>query len=162
MGRRGGRLCTRASFFLGQKKGKKIMRLLRRRRQFCLGLGRSTIYDTGSQGSKFQMVQNVGEPTKNYAFVMLLLKRFRNIKDLIHANFLFGKVVFTSWSKREKKLALFSFLYLKKQNFKNICRIGNFSKMDDCRPRLSPIQLATEPKCKKNTFRSWRPGCIKQ
>ena len=93
---------------------------------------------------------NAEEPARNYAFVMLLLKRFRNIKDLIHANFLFGKVVFTSWSKREKKLAFFfSFLYLKKQKFKNICRIGKFSKMDACRPRLSPIQLAKEPKCKK-------------
>ena len=33
------------------------------------------------------------------------------------------------------KLALFSFLYLKKQNFKNICRIVKFSKMGACRPR---------------------------
>ena len=30
--------------------------------------------------------------------------------------------------------ALFSFLYLKKQNFKNIRRIGNFSKMGACHP----------------------------
>ena len=26
---------------------------------------------------------------------------------------------------------------------------------------LSPSGWATEPKCKKNTFRSWRPGRIK-
>ena len=32
------------------------------------------------------------------------------------------------------RAALFSFLYLKKQNFKNICRIGKFSKMGACRP----------------------------
>ena len=50
-------------------------------------------------------------------------------------------------------LALFSFLYLKKQNFKNICRIGKFSKIGACRPGcLSPIQLATGPKCKKNLY----------
>ena len=30
--------------------------------------------------------------------------------------------------------AFFSFLYLKKQNFKNICRIRKFLKMGACRP----------------------------
>ena len=40
----------------------------------------------------------------------------------------------------------FSFLYLKKQNFKNICRIVKFSKMGACRP---PNGWATGPKCKK-------------
>ena len=34
----------------------------------------------------------------------------------------------------QRALALFSFLYFKKQNFKNICRIRKFLKMGDCRP----------------------------
>ena len=44
---------------------------------------------------------------------------------------------------------LFHFYILKKQNFKNICRIGKFSKMGVCRPPIggdrcmSPIQWAT-------------------
>ena len=38
------------------------------------------------------------------------------------------------WLTKQQVLALFSFLYLKKQNFKNICRIGKFSKMGACRP----------------------------
>ena len=32
--------------------------------------------------------------------------------------------------------AFFSFLYLKKQNFKNICRIEKFSKMSACHPPM--------------------------
>ena len=62
----------------------------------------------------------------------------------------------------------FSFLHLKKQNFKNICRIEKFSKMGACRP-LNVRQGACRPSSgrqdinvKKITFRSWRRGCIKQ
>ena len=52
----------------------------------------------------------------------------------------------------------FLFLYLKKQNFKNICRIGKFSKMGACRPSSGRHDLNV----KKFTFRSWHPGGIKQ
>ena len=59
---------------------------------------------------------------------------------------------------------LFSFLYLKKQNFKNICQIGKFSKMGACRPSngaCRPSSGRQDLNVKKITFRSWHPGRIK-
>ena len=62
----------------------------------------------------------------------------------------------------------FSFLYLKKQNFKNICQIGKFSKMGVCRPfngrrgACRPSSWRQDLNVKKFTFRSWHPGRIKQ
>ena len=44
----------------------------------------------------------------------------------------------------------FIFIFKKKQNFKNICRIGKFSKMGACRPPNGRHGAwATGPKCKK-------------
>ena len=53
---------------------------------------------------------------------------------------------------------LFHFYILKKKNFKNICRIGKFSKMGACRQ----LDERHDLNVKKITFRSWRPGRIKQ
>ena len=61
----------------------------------------------------------------------------------------FAKPVRAVASQKVQSRIFFIFIFLKKQNFKNICRIGKFSKMCACRPRLSPTGWATGPKCKK-------------
>ena len=58
-------------------------------------------------------------------------------------------------------LGTFSFLYLKKQNFKNICRFWKFSEMGACRPPVGdrPLAWACRPSrgrqgpiCNKNIY----------
>ena len=62
----------------------------------------------------------------------------------------------------ERERRLFHF-YIKKQNFKNICRIGKFSKMGACRPpngrqdACRPSSWQQDLNVKKFIFRSWAP-----